>query len=313
VAETAKAGRVVVVGSINTDLVARAPHLPRPGETIGGHEFSQVAGGKGANQAVAAARIGAKVAMVGCVGSDANGEQRVRDLEAEGIDCAGIEVSQTQPTGVALITVSDEGQNTIVVVAGSNGEMTPEHVQRHEAMLRAADVVVCQLESPWDTVHATLALARRLGKTTVLNPAPATGPLPQEWLPLIDYLVPNEVEAAILAGLPVESESGARRAAMELQRAGARNVIVTLGAQGAYLLRENGEGGEGAHFAAPEVQAIDTTAAGDTFIGVFASQLASRRPLDAAIGLAQRAAAISVTRAGAQPSIPTRDEVEKLV
>jgi ribokinase len=216
-------------------------------------------------------------------------------------------VSQTQPTGVALITVSDEGQNTIVVVAGSNGELTPAQVQRHEAMLRSADVVVCQLESPWDAVHATLALARRLGKTTVLNPAPATEPLPAEWMPLIDYLVPNEVEAAILAGLPVESESGARRAAAELQRAGARNVIVTLGAQGAYLLRE---GGEGAHFAAPEVRAVDTTAAGDTFIGVFASQLAARHPLDAAIGLAQRAAAISVTRAGAQPSIPTRDEVD---
>ncbi|WP_118182844.1 ribokinase [Paraburkholderia phosphatilytica] len=306
--KAAKQGRVVVVGSINTDLVARAPHLPRPGETISGQEFSQVAGGKGANQAVAAARIGAHVAMVGCVGSDANGDQRLRDLEAEGIDCAGIETSESQPTGVALITVSDEGQNTIVVVAGSNGELTPEGVQRHEAMLRAADVVVCQLESPWDAVHATLALARRLGKTTVLNPAPATEPLPAEWMPLIDYLVPNEVEAAILAGLPVESESGARRAAMELQRAGARNVIVTLGAQGAYLLRE---GGEGAHFAAPEVQAVDTTAAGDTFIGVFASQLAARQPLDAAIGLAQRAAAISVTRAGAQPSIPTREEVER--
>ncbi|WP_322014658.1 ribokinase [Paraburkholderia sp. J12] len=303
------AGKVVVVGSINTDLVARSPHLPRPGETISGHEFSQVAGGKGANQAVAAARIGAQVAMVGCVGGDANGEQRRRDLEAEGIDCTGIEVSDSQPTGVALITVSDEGQNTIVVVAGSNGALTPEGVRRHEAMLRSADVVVCQLESPWEAVHATLELARRLGKTTVLNPAPATEPLPAEWMPLIDYLVPNEVEAAILAGLPVESESGARRAAMELQRAGACNVIVTLGAQGAYLLRE---GGEGAHFAAPEVQAVDTTAAGDTFIGVFAAQLAARQPLDAAIGLAQRAAAISVTRAGAQPSIPTRDEVERM-
>lgn len=304
----AKAGRVAVVGSINTDLVARAPHLPRPGETIGGHEFSQVAGGKGANQAVAAARIGAQVAMVGCIGRDANGDQRLRDLEAEGIDCAGIEISATQPTGIALITVSDEGQNTIVVVAGSNGELTPDGVQRHEATLRAADVVVCQLESPWDAVHATLVLARRLGKTTVLNPAPATGPLPAEWMPLIDYLVPNEVEAAILAGLPVESESGARRAAMELQRAGARNVIVTLGSQGAYLLRE---AGDGAHFAAPEVQAVDTTGAGDTFIGVFAAQLAAQQPLDAAIGLAQRAAAISVTRAGAQPSIPRREEIEK--
>ncbi len=303
-----KPGRVLVVGSINTDLVARAPHLPRPGETIGGHELLQVAGGKGANQAVAAARIGARVAMIGCVGTDANGAQRLKDLEAEGIDCSGVEVDPDKPTGVAIVTVSDDGQNTIVVVAGSNGELTPAVVQRHEAAVRASDVVVCQLETPWDSVYATLQLARRLGKITVLNPAPATGPLPAEWLPLVDYLVPNEVETAILAGLPVESQSGARRAAMELQRAGARNVIVTLGSQGAYLLLEGG--GEGTHFPAPQVQAVDTTAAGDTFIGVFASQLAARQPLEAAIGLAQRAAAISVTRAGAQPSIPTRAEVD---
>jgi ribokinase len=311
VSKEVKPGRVLVVGSINTDLVARAPHLPRPGETIGGHEFLQVAGGKGANQAVAAARIGARVAMVGCVGKDANGAQRLRDLEIEGIDCSGVEVDAAKPTGVAIVTVSDDGQNTIVVVAGSNGELTPAIVQHHEAAVKAADVVVCQLETPWDSVYATLLLARRLGKITVLNPAPATGPLPAEWLPLVDYLVPNEVETAILAGLPVESQSGARRAATELQRAGARNVIVTLGSQGAYLLLEGG--GEGAHFPAPKVQAVDTTAAGDTFIGVFASQLAARQPLEAAISLAQRAAAISVTRAGAQPSIPTRAEVDSIM
>jgi ribokinase len=307
VSKETKPGRVLVVGSINTDLVARAPHLPRPGETIGGHEFSQVAGGKGGNQAVAAARMGAQVAMVGCVGKDANGVQRVKDLEAEGIDCSGIEVHASQPTGVAMVTVSDDGQNTIVVVAGSNGELTPEGIARHEAAVKACDIVVCQLETPPEAVHATLALARRLGKITVLNPAPATGPLPAEWLPLVDFLVPNEVEAAILAGLPVESESGARRAATELQRGGARNVIVTLGAQGAYLLVD---GGEGQHFPAPQVQAVDTTAAGDTFIGVFAAQLAARQPLEGAISLAQRAASISVTRAGAQPSIPNRAEVD---
>jgi ribokinase len=307
VSKEAKQGRILVVGSINTDLVASAPHLPRPGETISGHAFSQVAGGKGGNQAVAAARIGAHVGMVGRVGRDANGAQRVKDLEAEGIDCSGVEIDPHSPTGVAMVTVSDDGQNTIVVVAGSNGQLTPAMVTRHEAAVRAADVVVCQLETPWDSVYATLVLARRLGKITVLNPAPATGPLPAQWLPLVDYLVPNEVEAAILAGLPVDSQSGARRAATELQRAGARNVIVTVGAQGAYLLPE---GGEGTHFPAPVVHAVDTTAAGDTFIGVFAAQLAARQPLEAAIGLAQRAASISVTRAGAQPSIPTRAEVD---
>lgn len=303
-----KQGRVLVVGSINTDLVVRSPHLPRPGETIEGEEFSEVAGGKGANQAVAAARIGASVAMIGCIGTDANGDARRKDLEAEGIDCAGVERSSTKPTGVAIVTVSDDGQNTIVVVAGSNGELTPEIVERHEAAFKAADVVVCQLETPGPSVFTALKLARRMGKVTVLNPAPATGPLPAEWLPLVDYLVPNEVETAILSGLPVESESGARRAAMELQRAGARNVIVTLGSQGAYLLPA--EGKDGTHFPAPQVNAVDTTAAGDTFIGVFAAQLAARQSLDSAISLAQRAASISVTRAGAQPSIPTRREVD---
>jgi len=302
-----KQGLVLIVGSINTDLVVRSPHLPRPGETIGGHEFSEHSGGKGGNQAVAAARIGGRVAMAGCVGADGNGKVRLAGLEAEGIDCGAIEVDSSLPTGVAMVTVADDGQNTIVVVAGSNGQVTPEMVKRHEAVIKSADVVVCQLEIPWDSVYATLVTARRFGKLTVLNPAPATGPLPADWLPLVDYLVPNEVEAAILAGLPVESQSGARRAAKELQRAGARNVIVTLGSQGAYLLPE---GGEGTHFSAPKVDAVDTTAAGDTFIGVFAAQLAARQPVEAAIDLAQRAAAISVTRAGAQPSIPTRQEVD---
>jgi ribokinase len=302
-----KQGSVLIMGSINTDLVVRSPHLPRPGETISGHEFSQISGGKGANQAVAAARIGGRVAMAGCVGGDANGALRLADLEAEGIDCSAVETDPSVPSGVAIVTVADDGQNTIVVVPGSNGQVTPEMVKRHDAVIKAADVVVCQLETPWDSVYATLVTARRFGKLTVLNPAPATGPLPPEWLPLVDYLVPNEVEAAILAGLPVESQSGARRAAKELQRAGARNVIVTLGSQGAYLLPE---AGEGTHYPAPKVNAVDTTAAGDTFIGVFAAQLAARQPIEAAISLAQRAAAISVTRAGAQPSIPTRQEVD---
>jgi ribokinase len=177
VSKEAKAGRVLVVGSINTDLVARSPHLPRPGETISGREFLQVAGGKGGNQAVAAARIGARVAMVGCVGKDANGAQRVKDLEAEGIDCAGIDVDPTQPTGVAIVTVSDDGQNTIVVVAGSNGQLTPESVARHEAAIEACDVVVCQLETPWDSVYATLGLARRLHKITAAFGVAAAGRL----------------------------------------------------------------------------------------------------------------------------------------
>ncbi|HEY3596776.1 MAG TPA: ribokinase [Paraburkholderia sp.] len=302
-------GRVAVVGSLNMDLVARAPRLPQPGETLAGHTFAQVPGGKGGNQAVAAARLGAQVAMLGCVGADANGAQLRAGLEAEHIDCAALEASASAPTGVALIIVDDSSQNAIVIVAGSNGEVTPASVARHEAVLAAAEVVVCQLETPPDAVHAALAAARRLGKTVVLNPAPATGALPAHWLPLVDYLIPNELEAATLTGLPVRTPDDAAAAAAALRRAGARNVIVTLGAQGVLAALGDADA-EAVHFAVPPVNAVDTTAAGDTFIGGFAAQLAQGAPVADAIRFAQRAAAISVTRAGAQPSIPTRAEVD---
>ena len=298
--------RVAVVGSLNMDLVARAPRLPHPGETLAGRTFAQVAGGKGGNQAVAAARLGAQVSMLGCVGADANGAQLRAGLEAEGIDCAAVETGR-EATGVALIVVDDASQNAIVIVAGSNGEVTPETIARHQAVLAAADVVICQLETPLDTVQAALATARRLGKTVILNPAPATGPLPAEWLPLIDYLIPNELEAATLTGLPVGSPEEAATAAAVLRAAGARNVLVTLGPRGVQAALE---GAAPALYDAPKVKAVDTTAAGDTFIGGFAAQLAQGASVDAAIRFAQRAAALSVTRAGAQPSIPTRVEVE---
>nr|WP_241018408.1 ribokinase [Paraburkholderia sp. Tr-20389] len=288
------------------DLVARAPRLPQPGETLAGHAFAQVAGGKGGNQAVAAARLGAQVTMLGCVGADANGAQLRAGLAAEGIDCAALETSPAAPTGVALIIVDDGSQNAIVIIAGSNGEVTPETIARHEAALAAADVVICQLETPPAAVHAALATARRLGKTVILNPAPATGPLPADWLPLIDYLIPNELEAATLTGLPVTSPQEAQAAARALRHAGARNVIVTIGAQGVVAALGDAEP---EHFDAPRVKAVDTTAAGDTFIGGLAAQLARGGDVADAIRFAQRAASISVTRAGAQPSIPTRAEV----
>lgn len=297
--------RVTVVGSLNMDLVARAPRMPHPGETLAGRTFAQVAGGKGGNQAVAAARLGAQVSMLGCVGADGNGAQLRSGLEAEGIDCTAVETGQ-EATGVALIVVDDASQNAIVIVAGSNGELTPETVGRHEAVLVSADVVICQLETPPDTVRAALAAARRLGKTVILNPAPATGPLPADWLPLIDYLIPNELEAATLTGLPVDSPDDAARAAAALQAAGARNVLVTLGERGVYAALD---GAQARLYDAPKVKAVDTTAAGDTFIGGFAAQLALGEGVDAAIRFAQRAAALSVTRAGAQPSIPTLAEV----
>jgi len=296
---------VVVIGSLNMDLVTRAPRLPRGGETLIGHSFVTVSGGKGANQAVAAARLGAKVAMIGCVGNDDYGV-RLRDaLLAEHIDCEAVSVVEDS-SGVALIVVDDNSQNAIVIVAGANGAMTPAVIDRFDAVLQAADVVICQLEIPDATVGHALKRARELGKTVILNPAPASRPLPADWFAAIDYLIPNESEAAALSGLAVDSLQSAETAATQLIAMGAGKVIVTLGAQGS--LFANGNGFE--HFPAPTVKAVDTTAAGDTFVGGFAAALADGKSEAEAIRYGQIAAALSVTRAGAQPSIPTMSEVQ---
>lgn len=297
---------VVVVGSLNMDLVTQAERLPQAGETLAGEAFFTAPGGKGANQAVAAARLGARVAMVGCVGQDAYGEQLRQALLDEGIDCQAVDTVAGVSSGVALIVVDASSQNAIVIVAGGNGQLSPASVERVDALLQRADVIVCQLEVPAPTVAYTLARARELGKTVILNPAPATGPLPSEWFAAIDFLIPNESEAAALTGLPVADLESARAAAGHLLGLGVRQVIVTLGAQGA--LFADGQGFE--HFTAPAVKSVDTTAAGDTFVGGFAAALARGDEVRSAIAFGQRAAALSVTRVGAQPSIPHLNEVE---
>lgn len=296
---------VVVIGSLNMDLVTRAPRLPRGGETLIGESFSTIPGGKGANQAVAAARLGAQVSMVGCVGSDAYGQQLRGALLAEGIDCQAVSVVDGS-SGVALIVVDDNSQNAIVIVAGANGELTPTVLERFDAVLQSADVIICQLEVPDATVGHALKRGRELGKTVILNPAPASRALPAEWYAYVDYLIPNESEAMVLSGLAVDSLETAEAAARQLITAGAGKVIVTLGAQG--LMFANGSSFE--HFPAPRVKAVDTTAAGDTFVGGFAAALASGKDEVEAIRFGQVAAALSVTRAGAQPSIPTLLEVQ---
>lgn len=296
---------VVVIGSLNMDLVTRAPRLPRGGETLIGHSFTTVSGGKGANQAVAAARLGAQVSMVGCVGNDAYGAQLRDALLADQINCQAVSVVEDS-SGVALIVVDDNSQNAIVIVAGANGSMTPAVIDRFDAVLQAADVIICQLEIPDATVGHALKRGRELGKTVILNPAPASRPLPSDWFASIDYLIPNESEAAALSGLPVDSLESAEKAAAQLISMGAGNVIVTLGAQGA--LFANGAGYQ--HFPAPKVKAVDTTAAGDTFVGGFAAALAAGETEVESIRFGQIAAALSVTRAGAQPSIPTSSDVQ---
>jgi ribokinase len=281
------------------DLVTRASRLPRAGETLVGQTFSTVPGGKGANQAVASARLGADVAMIGCVGSDAYGTELRDALLVEGIDCQAVSTVDGS-SGVALIVVDDSSQNAIVIVAS---------LQASDAVLQAADVIICQLEVPMDTVGYTLKRGRELGKTVILNPAPANGPLPADWYASVDYLIPNESEASALSGVTVDSLDSAKVAATHLIKAGAGKVIITLGAQGA--LFADGQGFE--HLVAPKVKAVDTTAAGDTFVGGFAAALASGKSEAEAIRFGQVAAALSVTRAGAQPSIPTLHDVQGFV
>jgi ribokinase len=297
--------KVVIVGSLNMDLVTRAPRLPRGGETLAGHSFVTVPGGKGANQAVAAARLGASVAMIGCVGDDAYGQQLRSALLVEGVDCQGVTAIAGESTGVALIVVDDNSQNAIVIVAGGNGHVSADVVDGFDALLSQAEVIICQLEVPMATVGHVLKRGHALGKTVILNPAPASGPLPAEWYAWIDYLIPNESEAGALTGLPVDSVGTADAAATALLASGVKKVIVTLGEHGA-LFASNATS---QHFPAPKVKPLDTTAAGDTFVGGFAAALSEGKFEAEAIRFGQIAAAISVTRAGAQPSIPTASEV----
>lgn len=299
-------GRVVVIGSLNMDLVGRAARLPRPGETLAGSSFSTIAGGKGGNQAVAAARLGAQVTMLGAVGADAYGAQLVAGLQAEGIDCQRVHTSAAAATGVAMIIVDEGSQNAILIIPGANALVDTAAISAAEATLVAADIVVCQLEIPYPAVLAALQAGRRLGKTTILNPAPVSAALPADWLSQIDYLIPNEIEAATLSGITVDSPQDACIAAQRLRTLGARNVIITLGERGLVALI----GEDVAHYPGTPVQAVDTTAAGDTFTGGFAAALANGATPHAAILLGQSAAAISVTRKGAQPSIPYLHELE---
>lgn len=297
--------KVVVIGSLNMDLVTRAPRLPKGGETLIGQSFTTVSGGKGANQAVAAARLGARVSMIGCVGNDAYGEALRGALLAEQVDCQAVSTVDGS-SGVALIVVDDNSQNTIVIVPGANGALSAEAIDRFDSVIQAADVLICQLEVPDASVGHALKRGRELGKTVILNPAPVSRPLPSDWYASIDYLIPNESEASALSGLSVDSLETAQAAATRLIAMGAGKVIITLGAQGSLFA----DGQRFEHFPAPVVKAVDTTAAGDTFVGGFAAALAAGQDEVQAIRFGQVAAALSVTRAGAQPSIPALSEVQ---
>jgi ribokinase len=305
-----RAIEVLVVGSLNMDLTAFAPRLPLPGETLMGTGWATANGGKGGNQAVAAARLGARVAMIGRVGRDAHGEALRAALIAEGIECDAINTDPLHPTGVALITVDSRSQNTIVVIAGSNAEMSSVDIDAQRELFAAATIVLFQLETPLPSVRRGIELAAELGKFVILNPAPAPerAILDEEMLTGVTLLVPNETEAAQLSQLPVTSVEEAILAAQELRTRGCREVIVTLGALGVVHVGRS----EPRHYPARATQALDTTAAGDTFIGGLAASLARGDDLTQAIYFGQLAASLSVSRPGAQSSIPTLAEVSEL-
>jgi len=302
--------RITVIGSLNTDLVIRAPSLPQVGETVSGGEFATFPGGKGANQAVGAARLGARVALVGCVGDDDFGRRLIAGLRADGIDTSHVRVDDGSASGTALIIVDPRGQNAIAVAPGANWRLTPDDVARAEALVRDSAVLLVQLEVPMDTVLAAARLASTHGVRVVLDPAPApTRPVPDDLLRLVDVINPNETEARALTGVAVTDEDGARRAAAWLLNAGARAAVIKLGDRGAFVH----DGTRGQMIPAIPVEPIDTTAAGDAFAAALAVALAEGRSLLEAARFANATAALSVTRRGAQPSMPYRADVEALL
>lgn len=301
-------GAVLVVGSANMDLVVSCDRFPRPGETLFGDTFGMYSGGKGANQAVAAAKLDGDVVFLGKVGSDAFGDELSVRLMESGVCVDNLLRDDEAPTGIALITVDATGQNEILVVSGSNMMLSREDILAHSDLFDEAAVILLQLESPLPTVRAAAELARERSVMVVLNPAPARD-LPDELLQQVDYLTPNEVEAGRLSGLPVRDLVTAERAAEGLIRRGVGNVIVTLGAAGAVLISP-----EGVHVArSPKVTAVDSTAAGDAFNGAFALALSWGWDARDALELAVHAASFSVTRQGAQPSLPTLSDLSAFV
>ncbi len=296
-------GKVLVVGSLNMDMVVNVSRHPQIGETILGGKFSTFPGGKGANQAVAAARMGAEVTMIGCVGQDGFGEELQASAAKDGIDIQYVSMDENAATGIALITVDVLGQNTIVVASGANLALTPECLLTSKQAFANADVLVAQLESPLETVSEALALAAANKLKVVLNPAPAQT-LSAELLSKVDYFIPNEREAMQVVGAET-----LEAAIDQLLGMGVQNLIITLGEKGVLVITADGR----RQIPAYPVIAIDTVAAGDAFVGAFATGIAEGLNVDDAVKLGNAAAAISVTRHGAQPSLPTRKEVNEFL
>lgn len=298
-------GKLVVLGSINADHILNIEQFPRPGETVIGKQYKVAFGGKGANQAVAAGRSGADIAFIACVGADDIGERIRQQLATDRIDTQPIEAIAENTTGVALIFVNAEGENVIGIDAGANAAVTPDYLARYQQKVIDADALLMQLESPLETVIAAASLAKQHQTQVILNPAPARE-LPDELLAMIDMITPNETEAQRLTGIAVNNDDDAARAAQALHNKGIATVIITLGSRGVWL-SENGKGKLVPGF---RVKAVDTIAAGDTFNGALVTALLEGKTMADAVRFAHAAAAIAVTRPGAQPSVPWREEID---
>ena len=298
---------ILVIGSSNTDMIVKVPRIPRPGETILGGELLTAGGGKGANQAVAATRAGGEVTFVTCVGNDSFGDRAIGEFMRDGISVNHIR-RRRGPNGVALIFVAPDGQNSIAVAPGANAHLSSADVKRAASAFLDADALLLQLEIPLPTVTVAIRQATRAGVPVILNPAPGQK-LSDELLKQVSILTPNEIEAESLTGVKVTSISSAKRAAHTLHRRGVGSVVVTLGAKGAYLSNGEAEG----LIPGFRVKAVDSTAAGDVFNGALAVGLGERMDLRKAVRFANAAAALSVMRAGAQPSAPKRKEIERFL
>lgn len=297
--------KLAVLGSINADHILNLAHFPRPGETVIGKQYQIAFGGKGANQAVAAGRAGADISFIACVGADDIGERIRQQLQQDRIDTAPVETVADESTGVAMIFVNGEGENNIGIYSGANAALTPARVAQHQQVIADADALLMQLESPLKSVLAAAKIARAQQTQVILNPAPATA-LSDELLALIDIITPNETEAEILTGIAVKSDEDAARAAAALHAKGIATVLITLGRRGVWL----SEQGNGVRIPGFSVQAIDTIAAGDTFNGAFITARLEGVAMHDAVRFAHAAAAIAVTRPGAQPSVPWRTEID---
>ena len=297
-----------VVGSLNMDLIVRVENFPQPGETIRGHAFDMLPGGKGGNQAVALARLGADVAMVGAVGDDVFAERYKQVLAAEGIGADYLLTTPGLPTGTALIQVDGQGQNTICIVAGANDRVTTAVVRDQQQTIESAVVLLLQLEIPLDSVILAAKVARGRQVPVILDPAPARD-LPAELYQQVDFITPNETEAAFLTGEDTSTDTGIERAAQVLRQRGVACVIIKAGARGSFVLDDQGF----RSCAGFKVKVVDTVAAGDSFNAGLAKALVAGKTIDESIEFANAVAALAVTRAGAQSAMPTMAEVERLI